>query len=60
MEPSRRPGTDRQRRLDRRGGRRWLRWLCNPLVWKSGIALGQLIYRFVKLIYELVRLFLKH
>jgi hypothetical protein len=60
MEESKRPGTDGQRRSDKRSGRRWLRWLCSPSVLKKVIALGQLVYQLVRLINELVRLISKH
>lgn len=60
MEPSKRPVADRQWRSDKRGGRRWLRWLCNASVWKSAIALAKLIYQFLRLVCEIVRWFSKH
>lgn len=38
------PMTDGQRGTENSGSkRRYLRWLCNPLVWRTLIALARLI-----------------
>lgn len=45
------PVTDRQRGTENSGGRgRYLRWLCNPLVWRTLIALARLIDQAIRLL----------
>jgi hypothetical protein len=46
-----RPVIDRQRGTENSGGKgRYLRWLCNPLVWRTLVGLGRLVLEAYRLL----------